>query len=666
MNIYCQIKTRVLIAIALMAGCSMHSVSQINADQVMRIGQNTLFFEDYVLSIQYFNQAISAKPYLAQPYFFRAIAKLNLDDYQGAESDATLAIERNPFITDAYEVRGVARQNMGRHREAVADYDKALESAPYSRGLLFNKAIALSEMKEYGSADSTFILLLRHHPGFDGGYIGRARLSLERGDTASAVSAVEKALEVNPNSVNAYVLRADIAMNSHRDFASARDDMDQAIKLQPHVAGFFINRAFLRYNLDDYYGAMADYDYALQLEPSNTTALFNRALLRAEVHDTNNAIDDLNEVLRLRHNDYRSLFNRALLYKEIGAYDEAVADLDRLIDAFPDFAAAYFLRFDVRRERGDRSADSDYKKSLSLAKKRVGIDRDTFLDVTTLTDDKTVEQTQEEVEARFTSLITVNDNLSSEEIYNNKNIKGKVQDRNVSVELEPMFSVVYYNSPTELKPGGEYVREVADLNDTRMLKFQLQVTNHESRRTDSDVFELHTASADEYADLFANGKGRPIDYLGRAMDYMTLRDYDRAIDDLDEAIKLSPDFTIAYIVRADARFHRLEIVHDADSDPRLAYNMIIADLDEAIKLSPRMAIAYYNKGVVFAEMQDFTSALTAFNSAISLKPEFGEAYFNRGYVYLRLGNRDKGVADLSKAGELGVVSSYNLLKRMTR
>ena len=42
--------------------------AQINTDQVMRVGQNSLYLEDYVLSIQYFNQVIAVKPYLAQPY----------------------------------------------------------------------------------------------------------------------------------------------------------------------------------------------------------------------------------------------------------------------------------------------------------------------------------------------------------------------------------------------------------------------------------------------------------------------------------------------------------------------------------------------------------------------------------------------------------------------
>ena len=43
--------------------------AQINTDRVMAIGRNALYFEDYVLSIQYFNQVINAKPYLSDPYF---------------------------------------------------------------------------------------------------------------------------------------------------------------------------------------------------------------------------------------------------------------------------------------------------------------------------------------------------------------------------------------------------------------------------------------------------------------------------------------------------------------------------------------------------------------------------------------------------------------------
>ena len=86
-------------------------MAQWNTDRILTIGQNALYFEDYVLSIQYFNQVIKIKPYLAEPYLYRAIAKLQLGDYQSADQDCTEALERNPFMPQAYYARGFARRS---------------------------------------------------------------------------------------------------------------------------------------------------------------------------------------------------------------------------------------------------------------------------------------------------------------------------------------------------------------------------------------------------------------------------------------------------------------------------------------------------------------------------------------------------------------------------
>lgn len=659
--------------ILLLVSC-IHAAAQINTDQVMRIGRNTLYFEDYVLSIQYFNQVISAKPHLAQPYLYRAIAKLQLEDYHGAEADATMAIERNPFITDAYEVRGVARQNMGLDSLAVSDYDRVLADIPVNRGVLFNKAIAQSDMKDYSGAENTFESLIDAHPGFDDAYIGRARLRLLKTDTIAAAEDINHALKINRNAVNGYLLRADIAMNSAHDFHAALADMNEAIKLRPRQAGFFINRAYLRYMTDDYFGAMADYDYALQLEPDNAVALFNRGMLRSEVHDINKAIDDFTAVLRLDPGEYKAMYNRAMLLADIEDYDAALRDLDAVIAAYPDFAAAYFMRYDVYRRKGDRRhAQSDYDRSLALAKSDKGVMNPDSVR-------QSRRETQEEVKHRFESLALVEDNAEPEHVLNNQNIRGRVQDNRFAIEIEPMFEITYYSSPTELKQNGDYLREVDDVNATRALRFLLQVTNHLPSLSDESSIAAHFRSIDYYNSYIATHPPRAIDYFGRAMDFITIRDYSSAITDLDRAIDLTPDFTLAYLVRANARHNELLLnrgnTDDTAPSParaslgarehEAAYSAIIADLDQAIKLSPEMAIAYFNKGVALAEMGDLTSALSAFAKAIELKPDFGEAYYNRGYVYLNLGNREPGNRDLSKAGELGVVPSYNLLKRMTK
>ncbi|MDE6556369.1 MAG: tetratricopeptide repeat protein, partial [Duncaniella sp.] len=280
--------------------------------------------------------------------------------------------------------------------------------------------------------------------------------------------------------------------------------------------------------------------------------------------------------------------------------------------------------------------------------------------------------TQEQVKARFSSLATIADNTSPEQIYNNKDIRGRVQDRNVSIEMEPIFNITYYTSPTELKQSGDYMREVDDINATRILRFLLQVSNHEPQMTDESVAQTHFSSIGYYNSYLASHTPRAIDYLGRAMDFMTLRNYESAIADLSRAIALTPDFTLAYLLRANARYLSRNSQDDtADNralhlSPHEKVHQAIADLDSVIALSPASPIAHFNKGVMLAQEGDNTSALQAFTRAIELRPDFGEAYFNRGYVYLSLGNRDAAFADLARAGQLGIVPSYNLLKRMSK
>ena len=64
-------------------------------------------------------------------------------------------------------------------------------------------------------------------------------------------------------------------------------------------------------------------------------------------------------------------------------------------------------------------------------------------------------------------------------------------------------------------------------------------------------------------------------------------------------------------------------------------------------------------------LKDYRGALVDYDKAIELNKDFAEAYFNRGLTHIFLGNNKQGITDLSKAGELGIVSAYNIIKRFT-
>ena len=126
--------------------------AQWNTDRILTIGRNALFFEDYVLSIQYFNQVIKIKPYLAEPYMYRAIAKIQLGDYEGAEIDITEAITKNPFVPQAFYARGFTKMKLKKYKEAIQDFSKALEFSPNSSYLLISRMDAYDRSGHYEEA----------------------------------------------------------------------------------------------------------------------------------------------------------------------------------------------------------------------------------------------------------------------------------------------------------------------------------------------------------------------------------------------------------------------------------------------------------------------------------------------------------------------------------
>ena len=165
----------------------MAALAQYNTDRLLIIGRNALYFEDYVLSMQYFNQAINSKPYLYEPWFYRAVAKYNLDDFTGAEADCSQAISINPFITNIYELRGLARIQQKKYDDAINDYDKALKYDPENQSLWHNRVLCRIQNKDYDHALTELDTMLTRWKKYARGYAMQAEVYMHKKDTALAV-----------------------------------------------------------------------------------------------------------------------------------------------------------------------------------------------------------------------------------------------------------------------------------------------------------------------------------------------------------------------------------------------------------------------------------------------------------------------------------------------
>lgn len=629
---------------------------QVNAEQVMNIGRNVLSLEDYMLAIQYFNQAIKAKPYLSDPYYYRALAKLSLDDYRGAEEDCNRAIELNKFKTEAYKVRGFALQQQGKDSLALLDYNAGLQYNPHDRYFLFYKGVAQSRLKQYEQADSTLTAVIRQNPKFGEAIVERARLNVLRGDTISSLADLDEAVKVNPSLVNVWLLRADIRA-SRRQWEEAAEDMQQAIRLEPQQADLYVNRAYIRYNLDDYFGAMSDYNYALELEPQNSAALFNRALLRFEVKDLKRADSDFSKVLDLEPENYHATYNRGLVRLETGDLRGAEKDFRKVLDRYPRFYTAWYALGETYRRQGDmRRAVMTSHHGEELVRqyvknpKKNPLERPAIAAATSNQDGNHDEENESEAEVmeRFNQLRTFS--TGSQQLPFNDRIKGRVQDRDVSISAEPSYMLTFTSSEKTLRSLSNYFCELDEMNQARYLSRNIYLAPAGVVASENEAEKLFEW-LNLYDGVIVEGKNRPVDFLARGIVKTQLRDYAGALADFDRSLAISPEFTPALMGRAFV-------------EETLKLPGALSDYDHLLRINPRLIYAWFNKGNIYYADNDYTSALESYNRAIEIDPEFGEAYYNRGLCYLQMGARRQAFTDLSKAGELGVLPSYNLLKRM--
>ena len=116
--------------------------------------------------------------------------------------------------------------------------------------------------------------------------------------------------------------------------------------------------------------------------------------------------------------------------------------------------------------------------------------------------------------------------------------------------------------------------------------------------------------------------------------------YKKSIEHFTQAIKLNPNYILAYLNRG--------IVYGQRDD----YERAIIDLDKVIDLNPNYAEAYYNRGVVYERRGDYEYAITDFDKVIDLNPNHVNAYSVRGYVYGRRGDYERAIEDCNHAIEL--------------
>ncbi len=646
---------------------AMLAHAQYNIDRLIRVGQNALYYEDYVLSIQYFSRAISAKPYLYEPWFGRGEAKFRLDDYEGAEADCTEAIRLNPYIPVLFELRGLCRIRQNNFKGAIADYDKTIEYEPDNKSLWYNRVLCRIEDKDYGMASADLDSMMNRWSKWSQAYALKAELCLQQKDTVAGAKYIDKTLELNPYDGDAWAVRSMISL-ANAKWRDADMQLTKAIHFKPTNANYYVNRALARFNINNLRGALADYDKAIELEPTNFLAHYNRGQLRVQVGDDNRAVEDFDFIVAREPGNVMAIYNRAMLRERIGNLRGALADYTTLISQFPNFWVGLYNRARIYRRLGmTQKAELDEFRIM-----KAQIDKSNGYQPRW--SKQKIKSVRKRSEINFDKYdqLAVDDNANVGMQYENA-YRGKVQNRRADVGLMPMFQLSYLQYSSGVKSYVATNHSIDELNKEIAKRHTPRGVTHPALQIACSTKKLSESESKHYFDMIdsltvgikrtKNLQRDKYLIIERAVAYSVVQNYYDAENDLSAYLQIDSTSTAAYWQRAVCQTNVEDYDKQQGNVQQFKDLRALGDFDKAISLDPNNAYLYYNRGGVYASRQDYAKAIADYTRAIELDPRLAEAYYNRGLCRIYGKQTEQGITDLGRAGELGLVDAYSAIKK---
>jgi len=178
-----------------------------------------------------------------------------------------------------------------------------------------------------------------------------------------------------------------------------------------------------------------------------------------------------------------------------------------------------------------------------------------------------------------------------------------------------------------------------------------------------------------------SGKALADVFWGRGVSWSEKKEYDRAIADYNEAIRLNPQDAGFFNSRGDAWLDKKDYdraIADFSEAIRLipqcktfclnllrretplnsrcwarairgALQEALADCNESLRHLPGNADALDSRGLVHLKLRNYVAAIADYDAALKLDPEQASALYGRGLVKHLMGDRTGGEADRAAA-----------------
>ena len=296
--------------------------------------------------------AVRDNPASAEAHYRLGVVHLQLGDAVAAEKELRLAQSAGwnnqavvPLLARAYLAQA-------RYKDVLKEFP--VEGLPPEEAghLLVSRALAHLGLKETQEAQTDVAEAERLAPQTVEAPLAAARIALTGNDAATAERKVDRALEVNPRSVDALVLKGEL-QRARGNHGAAVAAFTAAIAVAPDAANIRLERANTLIVMNQDQKALEDVNAVLKADARNPLGNYFQAVLLVRANDWQGADGALQKIAPIISRFPRGDYFLALVKVNLGQLEQAADAATRYVARVPQDAAGYKLlaRIDARAKR---------------------------------------------------------------------------------------------------------------------------------------------------------------------------------------------------------------------------------------------------------------------------------------------------------------------------
>jgi tetratricopeptide (TPR) repeat protein len=486
------------------------------------------------------------------------------------------------------------------------------------------RAKQFSEKKEYDKAIKELDEAIKLDPKFADAYIARSSARLGNGDPLGAIQDLNEAITLDPKNPVPYCIRGNARVRLRFE-RKAIEDFSEAIRLRPEYAEAHAGRGTARAALKEYGKALADLNEAIRLDPSSGPAYGNRASIYGLQGENERAIKDYTRAIELDPKDPSWYAGRGSAQRMAGDIDKALADLNGAILLDPRNSSYHRERCELLLQEG-----RSLTKALSDANEAVRLDPKDPLALAQRAAAHSALGDWPETRSDLDEAVRLGPNAADPHIARaiflaccpEEKYRDEIQ---ACKDAKRACDLTEWKDPYALEALGAATAGVGDFDSAA--KWQKKALEDPKYAKDARYargrLAAYAARIPVRIELPIRDRSDPREFVGRGERYIKAGEFDKALRDFEEAVRLDPKYAKGYVGRGVVR----RVLKDEIGAQ--------ADLTKAISLDPNDALAHVERGLIRMSRSEWPGALADCEAALKIDPKNAPALTNRAIIRAR-------------------------------